>query len=67
MVSILEDIKSLYNLLNDEHGNINDVKAKLQHLDKEHGVDKKFIKTVFKTFAIERMVIAVMEELNHKS
>ncbi len=63
MVAIYDDIKKLYELLASEHGNIKDVSATLKHLNEAHGVDRRFIETTFRTFAIEKMVTAVMESL----
>ena len=63
MAAIYDDIKKLYELLASEHGNINDVAATLKHLKEDHGVGRKFIEVTFRTFAIEKMVKAVMESL----
>ena len=63
MAAIYDDIKKLYELLASEHGNIKDVAATLTHLKEKHGVDRKFIEVTFRTFAIEKMVKAVMESL----
>lgn len=64
MTAIYDDVKKLYNILADEHGNLDDIKATLKHLKKHHKVDKKFIETTLKAYAIERMVLAVMESLD---
>jgi len=64
MVAIYDDIKKLYELLASEHGKIGDVAATLKHLESDHGVDRKFIEVTFRSFAIEKMVKAVMESLN---
>jgi len=63
MAAIYDDIKKLYEILASEHGNIKDVAATLKHLNENHGVDRKFIEVTFRTFAIEKMVKAVMESL----
>ena len=63
MVAIYDDIKKLYELLASEHGKIGDVAATLKHLKENHGVDRKFIEVTFRSFAIEKMVKAVMESL----
>lgn len=63
MVAIYEDIKSLYNILRDEHAKITDISAKLVHLEDHHGVNRGFIEEAFKTFALERIVIYCMENL----
>jgi len=63
MVAIYDDIKKLYELLASEHGKISEVATTLKHLEIDHGVDRKFIEITFRSFAIEKMVKAVMESL----
>ena len=63
MAAIYDDIKKLYEILASEHGKISEVATTLKHLEGEHGVDRKFIEITFRTFAVEKMVKAVMESL----
>jgi len=62
---IYEDIRKIYDLLNSNDYNLNDVKGLVKRL-MDRGIDKAFMKTSFQILAKEKMIEALMEELGKK-
>lgn len=64
-MAIYEDIRKIYELLNSDHYNLNEIKGLVKNLMAK-GVDKTFMKTTFQILANEKIVVALMEELGQK-